>query len=168
MSVKFEDNRIAVKAALEDAAIAFLHEAAGEMVSQTQRNLSKEKGRWHSEQSEQWQYKVDESKLEATVGNPMERSLWTEYGTGSFADGGKGRKGYWVYVKGSNGSTSSVGGKSYTLQEAKRIMAMMRADGLDAHITNGQKPKRPLKKAYTATKPKIIKRAEQIVKERMK
>ena len=169
MPVKFEDNRITVKAALEDAAVAFLYEAAGEVVSQVQRNLSSEKGRWHSDQAERWQYIVDEGKLEAIVGNPMERSLWTEYGTGEFADGGKGRKGYWVYVKGEGSSDSPPkGGKEYTLEEAKRIMAMMRADGLDAHITSGQKPKRPLKKAFTKTRPKIIKRAEEIMKERMK
>ena len=169
MPVEFEDNRIAVKAALEDAAVAFLYEAAGEVVSQVQRNLSSEKGRWHSDQAERWQYIVDEGKLEATIGNPMERSLWTEFGTGEFADGGKGRKGYWVYVKGDGSSDSPPkGGKSYTLEEAKQIMAMMRADGLDAHITNGQKPKRPLKKAFTKTKPKIIKRAEEVLKGRMK
>ena len=162
MSVHFEDNRVAVKAVMKEKAIAWLHEVSGEMVSQTQRNLDKEKGRWHSEQKEQWQYKVDENKLESTIGNPMERTLWTEFGTGSFADGGKGRKGWWVYVKDENGSetTASSSRKSYTLEEAKQIMAMLRADGLDAHITRGQQPKRPFKKAYTKLKPALIKEAE--------
>lgn len=163
MAVQFEDFSVRVKDALEDAAIAFLHEAAGEVVAQTNRNLSREKGRWHQEQKEQWQYIVNEGKLEATIGNPMQRSLWTEFGTGEYADGGKGRKGYWVYVKGNEGSENSpsTGGKSYTLEEAKRIMAMMRADGLDAHITKGQPAKRPFKTAYTKTKPAIIKLAKE-------
>lgn len=169
MSVQFTDNSMRVKSALEEAAIAFLHEAAGEIEAQTKRNLSKEKGRWHSEQKEQWQHTVDEGKLEATIGNPMERSLWTEFGTGDQAEGGKGRKGYWVYVKGGDSEDSPPkGGKSYTLEEAKQIMAMMRADGLDAHITNGQAPKRPFRNAYKKAKPKIIKRAEQVLKGRMK
>lgn len=164
MSVQFEDNRVAVKSAMEEKAIAWLHEAAGEVVSQTQRNLSKEKGRWHSEQKEQWQYRVDESDLEAVVGNPMERALWTEFGTGSFADGGKGRKGWWVYVKDENGSetTTSSSTKSYTLEEAKQIMAMLKADGLDAHITRGQQPKRPFETAYKKLKPNLIKMAEKL------
>lgn len=166
MPVEFEDFSIEVKAALEDHAIAFLHEAAGEMVSQTNRNLDKEKGRWHTEQKEQWRYELDESGLKATIGNAMERALWTEFGTGDFAEGGKGRKGWWVYVKGdgSAGSGHSYaykGGKSYTFEEARRIMAMMRDDGLDAHITHGQPPKRPFRGAYTKMKPKIIKMAKE-------
>lgn len=168
-NVKFEDFSVKVIDALNDACVSFLHEAAGEMVSQTQRNLGKEKGRWHQEQKEQWQYKVDESDLKATVGNPMERSLWTEFGTGKYAEGGKGRKGYWVYVKNSNGTESKAGGgKSYTLEEAKHVMAILQAKGLDAHITDGQKPKRPFRHAFDTSKPKIVKRAEQVLKAHMR
>lgn len=169
-NVRFEDYSMAVIDAIDKAAVAMLHEMSGEVVSQTQRNLGKEgKGRWHQEQKEQWQYKVDEGKLESTLGNPMERSLWTEFGTGSYAEGGKGRKGYWVYVRDSEGAeTTPKGGKSYTLEEAKHIMAMLRAEGLDAHITNGQKPKRPFRNAYTTAKPKIIKRAAQILGSHLK
>lgn len=162
MSVKFEDNRIKVKNAIKEECISWLHEASGEIVTETQRNLGKLKGRWFTEQAQKWQYKVDESKLESTIGNPEERSLWTEFGTGSFADGGKGRKGWWVYVKDENGSetTTSSSKKSYTLEEAKQIMAMLRADGLDAHITRGQQPKRPFKMAWDKLKPKLIRSVE--------
>ena len=41
MPVKFEDNSIKVKAKLDDATIAFLHEAAGELKSQAQRNQTR-------------------------------------------------------------------------------------------------------------------------------
>ena len=72
MPVRFEDNRVAVKSAMEEKAIAWLHEAAGEMVSQVQRNLSKIGGRWFAEQKSDWSYKVDEGKLEATIGGVKE------------------------------------------------------------------------------------------------
>ena len=167
--VHLEDFSRMVIEAVKESGVAILHEAAGEVVSQTQRNLGKEKGRWHQEQKEQWQYKVDNNNLEATIGNPMERSLWTEFGTGSYAEGGKGRKGYWVYVKGSESADSPPkGGKSYTLQEAKQIMAMLRADGLDAHITKGQSPKRPFRTAYNTARPKIERRAAQVLKDHLR
>ena len=167
--VHLEDFSRMVIEAIEDAGIAILEEAAGEVESQTKRNLGKERGRWHQEQKEQWQHIVDGNKLEATIGNPMERSLWTEFGTGSYAEGGKGRKGYWVYVKGSGSEDSPPkGGKSYTLQEAKQIMAMLRADGLDAHITKGQSPKRPFRTAYNTARPKIERRAAQLLNSRLR
>ena len=40
MSVKFEDNHIRIKADMKSEAVAFLHEAAGALVSQTQRNTA--------------------------------------------------------------------------------------------------------------------------------
>lgn len=172
MPVEFQDFSLKVKDYMKDAAVAWLHEASGEIVSGVNRNLDKEKGNWHKEQKKAWQNIVDENKLEATVGNPMERSLWTEFGTGSHADGGKGRKGYWVYVKGGDGSSESDGDdttkKAYTLEEAKKVMAILQGKGLDAHVTNGQEPKRPLKNAYIKLKPKLIKRANEIFKEGMK
>ena len=161
-NVRFEDNSIKVKEALGDAAISYLYEAAGELEAQTKRNMPP--GQWFARQKGEWTYKVDEGRLEAKVGNPMQQSLWTEFGTGEYAAKGDGRKGYWVYVKGSDGSTTSKGGNSYTLAEAKRIVAMMRADGLDAHYTKGQSPKRPLENAFTSLKSALIRRAEQIMK----
>lgn len=168
MAVKFEDFSIKVKDAIDDAAIAFLYEAAGEMEAQVKRNVPNH-GRWFTEQKNAWTYKVDEGDKVATIGNPLERAIWTEYGTGEYADNGKGRQGYWVYVKGSgiddNGGYDYKGGKSYTLEEAKKTVAMMRADGLDAYYTKGQIAHRPFKKAYTKLKPKLIKLAQERFKE---
>ncbi len=166
MSVTFTDNSIKVKEALNGAVIAYLHEAAGELEAQTKRNMPT--GQWYAQQEGKWTYVVDETNLEATVGNPMEQSLWTEFGTGEHAIHGDGRKGYWVYVKGSGGSSTSTGGKQYTLKEAKKIVAMMRADGLDAHLTKGQEAKRPLFNAFTSLKSALIRRAEEVLKERMR
>lgn len=160
MGVEFKDNRVVVKNALKREAIAWLHEAAGEVVRQTQRNLSKHGGRFYSEQKEQWRYEIDERKMQAVIGNPLERVLWTEFGTGTFADNGKGRKGWWVYVKGKDGK-KSTNHKIYTLEEARDIMFYLRNKGLDARITRGQRPKRPFKKAYDGSKGSIIKSAKE-------
>lgn len=166
MSVHFEDNSVRVKSAMEQAAIAYLHEAAMEITSQTKNNMPN--GHWYSQQKTKWKYIVDESKLEATIGNPMQQSLWTEFGTGEYAIHGDGRKGYWVYVKGDDDSNaSSKGGKEYTLADAKKIVAMMRADGIDAHYTKGQTPKRPLENAFNSLKNALIKRAEEVLKAKL-
>lgn len=164
MSVEFEDFSMKVMSALDDATIASLYEVAGELTSQVQRNMPP--GTWYSEIKGKWNYDVDESEGVATVGNPLEASLWVEFGTGEFSISPKGgRKGYWIYVKDSDSgidkSYAYKGGKSYTLEEAKHIVAMMRDDGLDAHYTKGQTPKRPLHNAFTKMKPTIKKMFEQ-------
>ena len=164
--VTFENNTMKVIAAIDKAAIAFLYEAAGEIKSQTVKNMPTGGG-YYNRQKEAWDFKVDESKGEAVIGNPIESMLWTEFGTGEYALEGNGRKGYWVYVKGSDG-TKSTNHKTYTREEARKIVALMRKDGLDAHYTNGQKPKRPFGIAYNKLKKPLIKRANEILKERLK
>lgn len=137
MTVKFEDYSMKVKAKLDDATIAFLHEAAGELKSQAQRNQTrvdtgKTKGAWD--------YKVDEGAGVATIGNPLENAIWEEFGTGEYALNGDGRKGGWKYED-SNGNWQ---------------------------FTRGKKPLRGFWKAYTSSKTKIIKRAEQVIGGKMK
>lgn len=165
MEIQFEDNSIKVINALKGACIKFLEEAAGELESQTKRKTPE--GTWYSEIKNKWEHEVDESKLEATVGNPLEASLWVEFGTGEFAANGDGRKGYWVYVKGSDSGLGTSyaynRGKHYTLAEAKRIVRFFREKGLDAHYTKGQMPKRPFEEAFTTMKPKIKHMAEEIL-----
>lgn len=171
MAVEFHDFSVSVKAAIDDAMKAYLYEAAGELEAQTKRNVPGG-NKFYPQQKNAWTYKVDESKGEAVVGNPLESSLWTEFGTGEYALHGDGRKGYWVYVNdGSVNIGSSYtykGGKQYTLQEAKETVAYLRAKGLDAHYTKGQTPKRPLFKAFESLKEPLKKRAEQILKGRLK
>lgn len=94
MNVEFTDNRIKVEAALDDAVIAFLYEAAGEVEAQTKRaqtrvDTGQTKGAWT--------HHVDEDKGEAVIGNPLENAIWEEYGTGEYALKGNGRKKPWVY-----------------------------------------------------------------------
>lgn len=86
-----------------------------------------------------WATKVDLSKAEATIGSPLENAIWTELGTGEFALEGKGRKGGWRYQD----------------------------DRGEWHFTKGKKPVRMLHNAFVANKAAIIKRAEQIMKEKL-
>lgn len=93
-NVEFTDNRIKVEAALDDAVIAFLYEAAGEVesqtkIAQTRVDTGQTKGAWT--------HHVDEDKGEAVIGNPLENAIWEEYGTGEYALKGNGRKDGWFY-----------------------------------------------------------------------
>lgn len=87
-----------------------------------------------------WDYKVDMGSKTAEIGSPLENAIWEEFGTGEYAAKGNGRKGGWFYV------------------DAKG----------EGHFTMGKKPNRTLERAFTSLKNKIIRRAEQIFKERMK
>ena len=93
MSVEFTDNSVRVKEAMNDAIIAWLYEAAGELKSQVQRNSPVDTGQLKGS----WDYNVDEGELKATVGSPLENAIWNEFGTGQYALNGDGRKTPWIY-----------------------------------------------------------------------
>lgn len=112
---------------IKDAAIAYLHEAAGELEAQVKRNTAVDTGQLKAS----WTYVVNESKLEAEVGSPLENALWEEFGTGEFALKGNGRKTPWRY------------------KDAKG----------NWHYTTGKKPRRALHNAFTTLKPSLIKLA---------
>jgi hypothetical protein len=88
-------------------------------------------------------------------------------GTGEYALKGNGRKGYWVYVEGNTTVREKNPGKNLTLEDAKQTVAYLRAKGLDAYYTKGQKPRRMLHNAFESKKAAIIRRAEQVLKGRM-
>lgn len=132
MAVKFTDNRMQVMEAMKDAALQYLAEAAGEMVSQTARETAVDTGQLKGS----WNYKIDEAKLEATIGSPLENAIWEEFGTGEYALNGDGRKGGWVY------------------EDAKG----------DWHRTRGKPPKRVFYRTYTRLKNPLIRRAKEIFK----
>ena len=161
--VTFTDNSVKVKADLEKALIAFLHEASAEIKTQAERYTPTGEG---AQLKKHWEKVVDAGKKQAIIGNTLEYAIYQEFGTGEYALEGKGRKGYWVYVKDSDSGKMSKSSKSYTLAEARRIMAMLRADGVEAYYTKGTRPKRMLYKAFKMWKPKIQARAKQIFKER--
>lgn len=161
MAVEFKDFSIKVQDVLEDKAIQWLEEASAEVESAAKRNSDfaprSLKGGW--------QRVVDDDRKEAVVGHPKELAIWMEMGTGEYALEGKGRKGYWVYVKDSDGARAKNPGEVLTLEEAKQRMAYLRSKGLDAYMTKGQRPKRMLFNAFSKNKAKLIRRAEQIFKE---
>ena len=163
--VEFTDNSVAVKEALEEACIAYLHEAAGELTSQTVRNSRAVKYGRHDVRGN-WKYQVDENKLEATVGNPLEAAYWEELGTGEYALNKDGRKGWWVYVEGNDTPRSNQ--KYYTEKEAKETAAFLRSQGLDAHATKGTEANRPLFRAFNSLKAALIRKAEEVLGARMK
>lgn len=84
-------------------------------------------------------YVVDETELTGYVGSDYNNAVWEEFGTGEYALNGDGRKGGWRYVD---------------------------AEGR-GHFTYGKKPRRPLFRAFTALRTKIIAGAERILKERL-
>ena len=165
MSVEFTDNSARVKEALDEACIAYLYEAAGELEAQTKRNSRPVKYGRHDVRGN-WKYRVDEAKQEAVIGNPLEASYWEELGTGEYALNKDGRKGWWVYVEGND--TPRGNQKYYTEKEAKQTAAFLRSKGLDAHATKGVEANRPLFRAFTSLKAALIRRAEEVLGARMR
>lgn len=92
-NVQFTNNSVEVRAALSAAAIAYLHEAGGELEAQVKRNTRVGSGQLKNS----WTYRVDESEGVAVIGSPLENAIWEEFGTGEYALHGDGRKGGWVY-----------------------------------------------------------------------
>ena len=159
-NVEFEDFSVQVQDTLDDAVIAFLYEAAGEVEAQTKRNSRQGKKYKGIQAQNLWEYAVDEDEKTAKVGSQHEAAYWEEFGTGEYALHGDGRKGWWVYVEGSD--TPRANQKQYTKEEAEGIAASMRAEGLDAHATNGIEPNEPLARAFNSSRSALLRRAEQV------
>ena len=136
MKVEFQDFRVKCKGALDDACIAYLYEASGELEAQVKKNTRVDSGQLKNS----WTYTVDETKGEAHVGSPLENAIWEEFGTGEYALNDNGRKGGWHY----------------------------RDDKGKWHHTFGKKPNRALHNSFVTLKSALIRRAEQVLKGRMK
>ncbi len=92
------------------------------------------------------------------VGTDVDYASYIELGTGVY--GPAHTSGYWVYVVGGDGGKKGKSsGKRYTLEEAKRIVAMLRSKKppIEAYYTNGQ-PAKPF------IKPAVADHAEQYQK----
>ena len=136
MGVQFQDFRLKVTGALDDACIAYLYEASGEIEAQVKQNTRVGSGQLKNS----WTYKVDEAKGEAHIGSPLENAIWEEFGTGEYALNDDGRKGGWHY----------------------------KDDEGKWHHTYGKTPNRALHNAFVTLKTALIRRAEQVLKGRMK
>lgn len=138
----------------------WLEESAGELEAQTKMRSRVDTGQTKGSYS----HVVDSSRKEARVGSNLANAIWEEYGTGEYALNGKGRKGWWVYVKGSDGTHASGTRKYYAREQAIRIAAMMREDGLDAYATCGKRPNRPIFRAFSENEKKIVDRLHSLLR----
>lgn len=77
-----------------------------------------------------WKHHVSVKEHAAYIGSNYENAIWEEFGTGIHALNGNGRKTPWVYTP---------------------------DDGKTFYRTRGKKPQRPLYRAMTKLRPKIIK-----------
>lgn len=159
-NVEFEDYSAKVKTKLTECAIAFLYEVGGELHARTVRNSDMHKK--STTTSGSYDYIVDEAGLAVHVGSNYENAIWEEFGTGKHALKGDGRKGYWVFVDdGGASGEKSKSPKTYTLKEAKKVMAILRNKGLNAYYTNGKQARRPLWKAFESLRSGIEKIAQE-------
>lgn len=148
MQVQFEDNSgailVALKAQTERALEEIGQAVEGYAVMKTP--VRKASGGGQLKQSMTHTVKDDA----VYVGSNLEYAVYVEYGTGSFASNKKGRQGWWVYVTDKNGGAKRVTSsekKIYSEEEAKRIAAILRSKGFDAHATQGIKPNHMLRDA---------------------
>lgn len=148
---EFKDYTVKVIGEIDDALIAGLEEAAGEIEARAIRNSRQGHTYGDIQARELWSHKVDEGEKTAYVGSPHEAGYWEEFGTGEHALHRDGRKGWWVYVEGQD---SGDGGKSYaTKEEAEQAAAFLRRVAkLDAYATDGLEPNRPLFRAFDSSK----------------
>ena len=125
MGIKYTNNSIKVKAALNNGVKQFLYEAGGELQSRIYRNSVVDSGQTKGS----YQYKVDTGADESTlyIGSNYQNAIWEEYGTGEYALAGNGRKTPWVY-RDSKGKW---------------------------HRTRGKKARRPMFKAFTSLAGKL-------------
>lgn len=167
MPVKFNDYSMQVKVELNDITKQWLHEASFEVQAHAQRNckMDDEEGR---RLRQSYKNVVDEGKGEAIVGSARESVYWEEFGTGSHAAHGDGRKGWWVYIK--NGETRSKTGATYSSREEAEEAAefLRKVKHLDAYATNGRDPNYTLEKAFKQNSAKLESRLEYLLKEGMK
>lgn len=167
-STQFNDYSINVKAVLNEVTKQWLHEASFEVQAHAQRNC---KMQYDDEEGKQLRQSyrniVDEEKGEAIVGSSRESVYWEEFGTGSHAAHGDGRKGWWVYVK--DGETSNRQSATYSSQqEAEEAAEFLRkVKHLDAYATNGREPSYTLENAFEKTKGKAQRRLAELLGEGM-
>lgn len=149
--VEFEDYTVKVIGEMSEALLNGLEAAAGEIEAMTIRNSRQGHTYGDIQARELWDHRVDDGKMEAQVGSEHEAAYWEEFGTGEHALYGNGRKGWWVYIEGSD---SGKGGKSYATKEEAEEAAnfLIKVKGLKARVTNGLEPNRPLFRAFNSGK----------------
>lgn len=160
-SVKFEDFSIQVKGAMTEAVYRAVEECCGEIESQTKRNTGAGKSKRNGAGlKNSWRHNVSQKGTETigTVGSPLEHAIWYELGTGEYALEGKGTKGGWYIPIGEGeGQISEAVVKAYKFK-------VIEVEGKKYAHTYGMKPRRPLFKAYSSLKNKLIRHMQDIFK----
>lgn len=110
--IVFENYSVQCKATIQSEAVAFLHEVAGEIVSQTQRNYDAARRVKTGETKGSFRHEVDEGSLTATMGSAEENAIWEEFGTGVHAMNGDGRSTPWCYQDVATGKWYTTRGKT--------------------------------------------------------
>lgn len=94
--------------------------------------------------------------MQGVVFTPLFYAPYVEYGTGIYAEEGKGRQDVpWVYVEGSTKEGSSS--KTYTEQEAEAAVQYLRSKGLEAYKSYGRKPEPFMRPALYENREEILK-----------
>lgn len=154
MPVEFKDNSVEVKKKIGSIGETFLHEACGEIVSQTARNSKVSTG----ETKGSYRYHIDTQNLIGYIGSNLENAVWEEYGTGEYAVGKNGRKGgWWIKVGSGKGEIAPATAAKYGWEKVRRD----KSGNITFVFTRGKKAQRPFYKAYAALKSKIISAAQQ-------
>lgn len=123
-SFDFKDYSDDVIKKIESEIESALEEVGGELEAQVKRNTKEKTGRTKAS----WTHKVDMNNTVVHIGSPYENAIWEEFGTGTEAQNGNGRKDVpWTY--------RTADGKFYK--------------------TSGKKPRRALQNAFNSTKGKI-------------
>lgn len=126
----FEDKSQDGKDAISKATIKWLFQACILVEGQAIALVPVDKGRLKKSLT----YEVDEQELIGYVGTNVEYAVYVEFGTGEFAENGKGRKGGWIYEDESG----------------------------EVHFTWGQKPQPYLRPAFRNTRDQIEALAKEI------
>lgn len=145
MTVDFKDNSKAVLAAFQQAVEKGLEEC-GLVAEGYAKKLVNSPGKTGTGNlRNKITHKVDPNEATCYIGTNVDYAAYVELGTGKYYPGG--RRGWWVYVNGSERKGNSKNLKTYTYEEAKQVVAILRSKGLDAHMTEGQPAKPFLKPA---------------------
>ena len=155
MNVQFEDFSVRVKKIISDKAIQLLTEGSIEIKKQATDNTVSKKGTGDLRKS--WNYVVNKSALEARIGSPLEHAIYQELGTGEWALNKDGRKSPWYVPIGNNEN-------EMPLETAQRygFKIVHGKNGMQFAEVSGQRPERPLYKAFKTSRDKIIRRARTI------
>lgn len=135
-----------IKGKINNGALEWLEEAAGELESEVKRNTTSDTGQLKNS----WVHQTDRGMGEAVVGSPLENSIWNEYGTGEYAAEGNGRSSAW-YVP-----VESVTGTKKPAYNGK-VEVVYGKGGKAYYKTNGKAPQMTLHDAWDVVIPKAKK-----------